>query len=87
MSGFYQKVSGILGIVLLLYTLANIKSGQVDLFTFFSSRCSLDAEVTREGSGCLFWFVILLQTLMGIGLIVLGPKFERALGFETMWSL
>jgi hypothetical protein len=83
-----QNVSCLLGIFILLYTLANIKSGRADLLALLYHRGGpSDAEVTREDSGCLFWFVILLQLLMGIGVIVVGAKIEREMGVGPLWSL
>lgn len=85
---FYQSVSLILGIVLLLYTRSNIKSGRADLFAFFYHRGGpSDAEVSREDSGCLFWLVIVLQVILGIVLIEFGPKLERELGIGPLWEL
>ena len=85
----FERVSCLAGIVILLYTLANIKAGRADLFALICGKRSgpSDAEVTREDSGCLFWFVILLQLLMGIGVIVIGAKLEREMGVGPLWSL
>ena len=86
---FDTRVSCLLGIALLLYTRANIKSGVADLFGLIGLNRGgpSDAEVTREDSGCLFWLAIVVQILTGIGLIVFGPKLERELGLGPLWSL
>lgn len=87
--GLYQRVIGLLGIVLLLYTRSNIKSGTADLWGLFSynSRSTSGAEVSREDSGCFFWFAILFQSLIGLGMVVYSDKIEEVLGIGPLWSL
>jgi hypothetical protein len=86
---FNAPVTELFGIVLLLYTRSNIKSGTADLLGLLSykSRNSIsDAEVTREESGCLFWFAIVMQSLAGLGLIIFGPAIDCKLGMGSLMS-
>ncbi|WP_035601596.1 hypothetical protein [Haloferula sp. BvORR071] len=81
-------MSCLAGIFILLYTLANIKSGRADLLALITLKGRpSDAEVTREDSGCLFWFVILFQLILGIGVITVGAKLERGMGIGPLWSM
>jgi hypothetical protein len=53
----------------------------------YKSRSISDAEVSREESGCLFWFAIVVQSLAGLGLIIFGPAIDRELGIGPLRSL
>jgi len=60
------------GIVVLLLTLWNLRTGEADLAAWLG-HCGVD--VTRRENGIFFWLAIVLQSLIAIGLIVAGAIF------------
>jgi hypothetical protein len=65
------------GIVVLLFTFWNIRMGEAD-FLFWMGHWGI--EVTREDNGIFFWIAMVLQILVGLGLIAFGVFLNRVMG-------
>jgi hypothetical protein len=65
------------GIVILLFTFWNIRTGETDLLAWMGHW---GIEVTREENGIFFWIAIVLQMLVGFGLVAWGILLNRVIG-------
>lgn len=65
------------GIVFLLYTFWNIRTGEADFFAWMGEA---GIEVTREDNGIFFWIAIVLQMLVGLGLVAFGGLLNQLMG-------
>ncbi len=71
------RVTCLGGIVFLLYTFWNIRTGEADFFAWMGEP---GIEVTREDNGIFFWIAIVLQMLVSLGMIVLGGLLHQLMG-------
>ena len=69
-------MSCLAGIVILLFTLWNVRTGEADLLSWMGHW---GIEVTRQENGPFFWLAITLQTLVGLGLVALGIILNRVM--------
>jgi hypothetical protein len=73
---FIQGMTCLGGIVILLFTLWNVRTGEADLLLWLGHW---GIEITREENGIFFWLAIVLQALVGLGLVAVGIVLNRVM--------